>query len=590
VAGRLDFYFRQRVTEAELDLAFELLEKADRDFASDIGIFGVVSGGAPAPHEPVADLSIDLTGPLRAYDAAGQRVFVGVGQTINCATDSAGLPTDVASAANERWVSVFVRFRRALSDPRTDGNSQQVFFRRDESFEFVVRQAPVGPIGSASRVDLVEDEVLVCDVKRRAGQVQIVASDIDTTRRQAFVLVRGSSIGIEPGLWSTLAPAAPDVQAALDAVDDELTGHFAGSTRRHPASDIDLTPHGLVTSGDVQAGVEELVDKLTATADAASGTSRIGADGLAGTPVALGPGTARSQLATLLAELNEHLSATTGAHAASAIGALAHGFIAGTNVQAQLEEIITDLAATSSSSGASRIGVADAGSLLTATQVEAALAEIVGAYDDDHFRATESNAGMHRAIRQPNFGGSKALLWDAQGTGSTGTRLRVYADSETVWFVFNASWNGSAWARDSTSLNSGGFRVGRNEFEVLHTEDGSGTFTTWTRTMRFPISNSSTPNTGIEATGTVREVGKCGARVRNFTDSDETLGTGHGVTFRVLFPSAPSSITFTAHTTSPIVPTVNATSITREGFGFWFAVEVPDNSSILWFGNYTAID
>jgi len=43
MSDRLDFFFRQRVTEAELDLAFELLEKADRDLAADLGIFGIIS-------------------------------------------------------------------------------------------------------------------------------------------------------------------------------------------------------------------------------------------------------------------------------------------------------------------------------------------------------------------------------------------------------------------------------------------------------------------------------------------------------------------------------------------------------------------
>jgi hypothetical protein len=36
MADRVDFYFRQRVTEAELDLALALLEKADRDLATDL--------------------------------------------------------------------------------------------------------------------------------------------------------------------------------------------------------------------------------------------------------------------------------------------------------------------------------------------------------------------------------------------------------------------------------------------------------------------------------------------------------------------------------------------------------------------------
>ena len=60
MADRTDFYFRQKVTEAELDLAFTLLEKADRDLAADIGIYGIVSGAEPTPHTPVPDLTIDL--------------------------------------------------------------------------------------------------------------------------------------------------------------------------------------------------------------------------------------------------------------------------------------------------------------------------------------------------------------------------------------------------------------------------------------------------------------------------------------------------------------------------------------------------
>ena len=48
MADRVDFYFRQRVTEAELDLAFALLEKTDRDLAADRNIYGIVSGAVPA--------------------------------------------------------------------------------------------------------------------------------------------------------------------------------------------------------------------------------------------------------------------------------------------------------------------------------------------------------------------------------------------------------------------------------------------------------------------------------------------------------------------------------------------------------------
>jgi hypothetical protein len=50
MADRVDFYLRQRVTEAELDLAFALLEKADRDLAADLNIYGIVTGAVPAQH------------------------------------------------------------------------------------------------------------------------------------------------------------------------------------------------------------------------------------------------------------------------------------------------------------------------------------------------------------------------------------------------------------------------------------------------------------------------------------------------------------------------------------------------------------
>jgi hypothetical protein len=85
MADRLDYYFRQKVTEAELDLGFELLEKADHNLAADIGIYGVVGGAIPAQHAPIADLTIDLSAPGRAYDRIGQRVFFGTGQTVNLA-------------------------------------------------------------------------------------------------------------------------------------------------------------------------------------------------------------------------------------------------------------------------------------------------------------------------------------------------------------------------------------------------------------------------------------------------------------------------------------------------------------------------
>ena len=96
----------------------ELLEQADRDLAADLGIYGIVTGAIPTQHSPVPALNVDLTSPTRAYDHLGQRIFIGTDQTVDCTVDLVGIPTTVTSVGNERWLGVFLRFTRQLSDPR----------------------------------------------------------------------------------------------------------------------------------------------------------------------------------------------------------------------------------------------------------------------------------------------------------------------------------------------------------------------------------------------------------------------------------------------------------------------------------------
>ena len=53
MASSKNFYFRQRVTEAELDSAFGDLEKADQDLAADLGFTGVLANAVVSQHAPV---------------------------------------------------------------------------------------------------------------------------------------------------------------------------------------------------------------------------------------------------------------------------------------------------------------------------------------------------------------------------------------------------------------------------------------------------------------------------------------------------------------------------------------------------------
>ncbi|NVJ27823.1 hypothetical protein HUW62_42130 [Myxococcus sp. AM011] len=635
MSNRLDFFFRQRVTEAELDLAFAQAEQADRNLASDLGVHGVISGAVPAPHAPVPNLSVDLTAPARAYDNLGQRIFIGTGQTVDCAVDVSGIPTDVSTAGSERWVGIFLRFTRLLSEPRTDGNSQQVYFRRDESFELVVRQAPEGPVGQAPKPALQPDELLLCDVRRRPGQTQILAADLDTSRRQAFIFARGTSVAVESGTWDVLSPSAQTVQATLDEVDAELAGHFSGAARRHEAGAVDYAPHGFITSTTVQEAVDEVADKLSSAAAGTPGASRVGADAVPGMPNLLPAGTVDAQLSSLLGFLNAHQGAATGAHHASAIGATPHGYVSGTSVQAQLQEVVTRLGETTANSpGSSRVGgdalagtphalpasslrqqvaallgflnghvtqgagahaasavsVADTGDLLTAGTVEAALAEVLGAFSGGHFRGNEAAAAQHKAILQPVLGAGRVLLLDAQGAGGVAARLRLYADSDSVWFTLNAAWNGSAWARDTTGAAAAGFRLSRNEAEFLHDASLTATFAAWTRTLRLPLSSTAS-NTSFELAGSVREVGRLGLQYSNSdTVAHDNLSGGGSVTFRSRFPTAPSSITLSPYATSGSFvgnPTVMVPD--RDGFAFYSHQNLPGLAATYWFGSYTAV-
>jgi hypothetical protein len=626
MSDRARYYFRQRISEAELNLAFELLEKADRNLAADLGIYGVISGAVPAPHSPVPNLCVDLTAPGRAYDKLGQRLFFGTGQTVDCAVDLVGIPTDVASASNERWLGLFLRFKRQLSDPRTDGNSQQVFFRQDESFEVVVRQAPEGAIGAAPRAALQPEELLLCDVRRTRAQTQILAADLDTSRRQAFIFAQGTSVAVTTGAWSILAPLAGTAQASFDEVDAELREHFTAASRRHAAAAVDYTPHGTIAAGTVQAALDEVVDDLAKATTGAAGAALVGADAASGTPNALVSGTVDGQLSTLLGFINAHATAATSAHSASAIAATAHNNVSATNVQAQLQEIVTDLGATGASApGAGLVGVdAIAGTpvslaagtvraalagilgqfnvhlddvdahlasaihvptstLMESGDVGAALTEIVAALGENHFRGNQTNGGLHRAIVQPNLGGTKALLWDSLGNGGPSARLRVYADADFIWFTVNAAWNGSAWARDSTSYYSGGFRFSRYGFEVLQDTTVTATFANWSRSMRLTMGTS-----GFEMSGPVQENGFCGVKLWNPLTTAANFTAGASVTFRNRFPTAPSSVTLVPRTLSSIYASVDMS--TRDGFAFTVQTNsLPSATASAWWGDYTAI-
>ncbi len=202
MADRVNWYFRQRVTQAEMDEADDAMELADRDLVSDLLGFGFVSSVvAPATvvEQAVPDLTVRAN-RLLGYDQTGRRLnnarnaFQGgselgaPAQSVNLAVDEEAASTAVTSAGQEKTISVFVEFEREPSDPRTDGNNAAVDFVQDESVKFNVVQSAQAALGTSVPPPLRTDQLLLFDVVLTHLQTAIVDADIDQTRRQDFEL------------------------------------------------------------------------------------------------------------------------------------------------------------------------------------------------------------------------------------------------------------------------------------------------------------------------------------------------------------------------------------------------------------------
>lgn len=311
MANRRNFYYRQLVTEAELDSAFEQLEQADRDIVADLLPFGIAANAEVTEHSPVPDMTVDVGGGAIAYDQQGRRITIPSRQIVDMTRDSNGAPTEVAGAGHEKWVSVFVRFKRALSDLRMDGNGDQVYFASDESFELIKVQAPEGAPGTTALPGLRTDALLLADVRLRFGQTAIANADIDMSRRQDAFIVEAGSMRIRGGR----------VKDAIEQTLTHLNHHVQGTANPHPAKSIEYGGGPAWADGTTNppSNVEAQLDKIVADLVAPEGADRISAPEVGGTTYALTAGSIKRQLSELLGHVNDHANLTTGAHPASAI-------------------------------------------------------------------------------------------------------------------------------------------------------------------------------------------------------------------------------------------------------------------------------
>lgn len=193
-----DWFFHQAVTEAELDGAFADVEAADLNAQKDKGQYGILSGFVPGPDGGGPSMSVQFTAG-KGIDKDGHRLFASGTTLQDITNDTAGAPT-IPSAGNRRWVSIYARFGRDLSDPRTDGLGATVYFRHAEALNPDDTQPNVGKLlvvaGAEAlttdplpaRPALDASAILLVDVLYTDGDATFDTGQMSTARAERWAL------------------------------------------------------------------------------------------------------------------------------------------------------------------------------------------------------------------------------------------------------------------------------------------------------------------------------------------------------------------------------------------------------------------
>lgn len=166
---RSDFYYKQNVTQAEMDQAFDDCENAIDNRTIDRGLVGIVSG-LEIHERTVPDLWITIEDGV-AYNVDGKRIPVTGGDFLL----SGQIPSTPGESRYVRYVAVR---QVALSDPRTDGDGLPVDYRQEDSYSiaFISGSAGVSPSKPGTSAATVSIGVVLL----YNGMTSIVDNDIHT--------------------------------------------------------------------------------------------------------------------------------------------------------------------------------------------------------------------------------------------------------------------------------------------------------------------------------------------------------------------------------------------------------------------------
>lgn len=266
---RQRYYYRQKVTDADLSGLEDNLEAALASAIVDLFGTGIVAGGDLKPTAPAA-MSVQVT-PGKGYDFLGQRIAWAQTQVVDCSKDYTGKSTAVTATGNEKWLTVMAYFVRELADPRVDGHGNIVHFRELESYELRVVQGVEASQSKAVKPGHPTDGGLILgDILLPYGASAITAGMIDASRHEDITIYTADLVKV---LDSAGQFAGQNVEVVLAELKNWIDQHSALKTSAHggivPASDVSVS----ATAGKLLRldGSAKLPASITGDADTVDG-------------------------------------------------------------------------------------------------------------------------------------------------------------------------------------------------------------------------------------------------------------------------------------------------------------------------------
>ena len=326
----------------KLNLALDRIEASANERQLDHHPPGILTG-LEVVENSVPNMTVKVNAGT-ADDQLGQRIEVPSQQAIDPLTDYQGNAIALPAGGQEKYVSVFLRFKRLEQNPTQDENSQPYYQDELEHFEIRVRAGSAAPTGTATKPALQGSEILLADIKLTPGMVAIGTGDIELLgrRQDAYHLTPSNNSprtirrGKIKDVVTDLLLAVNDLASGVLFVSSSGVSHtngaeqFAGSNAPPTSGDLQTWLRALVTMlgkttstpglaliGNVALGnwadgnsagaaggaSTQLVGIVSALA-AAAGLAKLGGAAKSGTPDSLSAGTGQNIVEQLLTLVN----------------------------------------------------------------------------------------------------------------------------------------------------------------------------------------------------------------------------------------------------------------------------------------------